>query len=321
MGCPRNRVNSKAHRQNLPTLRARLLHLEPYFGARRMASLKGADIASYRTKRQAEGSGPSGINRELSALARAFSLGRELELLNESTLNVRKYHVAENPPRSGFFEASQYEAVMRHLTHIVVRVVDGKRRKIKVPADDLKLACLIAYRLGWRKNEILMLERRQTSLDAADGMGTLCLDPGSTKNDEGRYVVLPPDLKAAIAAQLQRLDTYQRQSGRITKYLFTHTVGLHAGSRIRDFRRVWATACKAAGVPAAIFHDFRRTAVRGMVNATVPERVAMKITGHKTRSVFDRYHIVANGDLQRAAQLMATANQQSDGVTQRGSQA
>jgi integrase len=209
---------------------------------------------------------------------------------------------------------------MKHLTHIVVRVVEGKRRKVKVPADDLRLACLIAYRLGWRKNEILMLERRHVSLD---GMGTLSLDPGSTKNDEGRTVVLTPDLKTAIQAQLQRLDAFQKQSGRVTRFLFTHTVGLHAGRRIRDFRRVWATACKAAGVPAAIFHDFRRTAVRGMVNATVPERVAMKITGHKTRSVFDRYHIVSPGDLQRAAQLMsqATPNQQSEGMTQRGSQA
>jgi len=162
-----------------------------------------------------------------------------------------------------------------------------------------------------------MLERRHVDIER----GTLALDPGTTKNDEGRIVYLTPDLRSAIAAQLQRLDTYQRQSGRITKYLFTHTVGLHAGKRIRDFRRVWATACKAAGVPAAIFHDFRRTAVRGMVNATVPERVAMKITGHKTRSVFDRYHIVSPGDMQRAAQLMDTANQQSSTVTHRGSQA
>jgi len=117
----------------------------------------------------------------------------------------------------------------------------------------------------------------------------------STKNKDGRIAYITPDIKAALETQLERLEAFQKQSGRIVRYIFSHTEGPHAGKRIRNFRRVWVHACKAAGLPAALRHDLRRTAVQNMVNANVPERVAMKITGHLTRNIFDRYHIVSPG--------------------------
>jgi len=259
----------------------RVAHLTRAFAGRRIAALGQEDVDRYILKRQAEGVVGATIRRELGTLTKMLRLAYQNgKLLRLPMLQKPK----EGPPREGFFERTQYEAVRRRLQ------------------EDLQVAVTIAYTYGWRmQSEVLPLERRQLDLEA----GTLRLDPGSTKNDEGRVIYLTPECKTLLAGQVARVEALQRRLGRIVPILFPHAgKGRRAGSPRGDFRKAWATACRAAGVPGMHRHDFRRTAVRNMVNAGVPERVAMKVTGHKTRAVFDRYHIVSPGDLQDVARKL-----------------
>jgi hypothetical protein len=136
---------------------------------------------------------------------------------------------------------------------------------------------------------------------------------GSTKNKDGRSIYLDDELMNLFNSQWGK----RKQQAKLSPYVFPNR---SADGRITDIRKPWNEACRSSKLgygyeineryakkwrgklPAGpIFHDFRRTAVRNMVRAGVPERVAMMISGHKTRSVFDRYDIVNESDLQLAA--------------------
>ena len=257
---------------------ARLTHLDAFFHGRRASALGPAEVTDYVVRRQAEGAANGTINRELGVLGRMLRLAYERSKLLRLPVIQR---LKEAAPRSGFFERAPYEAVRRHL------------------APDLRVAVATAHELGWRmQSEVLVLERRQVDLAA----GAIRLDPGTTKNDEGRVAYLSAALRAEVAAQIERVRAVERKTGRIIPHLFPYLSGTaRLGQRRRDFRKAWNAACRAAGVPGMLRHDLRRTAVRDMVNLGVPERVAMTVTGHKTRAVFDRYHIVSPADLRDVA--------------------
>lgn len=294
-------------------------HLSTFFGNRRLISITTADLRSYVAKRQKDGLqietvgdaapgtngksepvkvrpvSPAEINRELTVLKRMFSLAIQAGKL------VQKPHfpmLREDNVRKGFFERQQYQSMLKHLPEAMRPVVT------------------FAYVTGWRiGSEVLPLEWRQVDMKT----GEVRLEPGTTKNREGRVFYLTPELKELLSVQRKTANRIQRRRKMIVQHVFFHddttkdgNVGVWSGHRISEsgFYHAWCRARIDAGCPASIPHDLRRTAIRNMVRAGIPERVAMALSGHKTRSVFDRYNIVSDGDL-RAAATKLTARDRS----------
>jgi len=270
----------------------RLAHVDAYFSGRKLQGIGPADSTAYAKRRQEAGAANATINRELAVLGRALRLAYEHGKLQRLPI-LRK--LKEAAPRSGFFESEQYASVRKHLD------------------PDAAVACDLAYTFGWRmRSEVLTLEWRRVDLK----VGTLRLDMGSTKNDDGRVVYLTPALVKALTLQRASVRDLEKRLGRIVPYVFPHftgakrqSVGLRhvavIGDRVKDFRRQWARACKLAGCPGMLRHDFRRTAVRNLERKGVSRSVATKITGHKTEAVYRRYAIVSDGDLREASAKLA----------------
>lgn len=274
----------------------RLAHLGAFFAGRRLVNLGPQDASAYVAHRQGQGASNATINRELAVLGRMLRLAvANNKLMRMPDFRDRK--PKEAAPRAGFFEPEQYESVRRRL-----------------PAD-LQAACAIAYTYGWRmRSEVLTLRLSQLDLKA----GTLRLEPGMTKNDDGRLRVPHPGARAAPGRPVGPRGGPGRQlePARIIPYLFPHftgtatrrpgTRGAVLGEQRTEFRKAWATACKGAGCPGMLRHDFRRTAARNLDRAGVPRSVAMKITGHRTEAVYRRYTITSDADQRDAAVRLGT---------------
>jgi integrase len=265
------------------------LHLLPYFGVTPLAAITADMVRAYVAQRkQATFKGrlytPAQINRELQTLKAIFSLA-----MKDGRIAQKPYIplLEEDNVRRGLFEPEQYRSVLKHLP------------------EELQPVVTFAYITGWRlADEVLPLEWRQ--VDVAGG--EVRLDAGTTKNREGRVFPLTQELRAVLDAQ----QVQARQSGHVVPWVFFRMVAQGRGGAkrpmpIRSITKAWKLACRAAGCPGRLPHDLRRTAVRNLVRAGVPERVAMQMTGHKTRSVFERYNIVSPGDLRSAARLLDAA--------------
>jgi integrase len=204
----------------------------------------------------------------MMALRTAYSLGHNSTPRKVREIPVFPPRLRENV-RKGFVEEAQYAALKKHVHELWLRGL-----------------LAVAYRFGFRKEELLDLRVWQVNLLDR----TIRLNRGETKNDEPREVALTQDtwiLLSALCAAKQPND-----------HVFTRDNGVP----VRDLRDAWDKMTEAAGMPEILLHDFRRSAVRNMIRRGVPERVAMAISGHKTRDVFDRYNIVSGADLKLAAQ-------------------
>jgi integrase len=257
-------------------------HLEAFFGGWKVTHITFLAVREYVEHRRRMHLANATINRELSALRRMFRLAVRAKLIGpEHVPDIPK--LQEAPPRQGFFEPDQFQAVLRHLPLPVKPIAQ------------------FAYETGWRLREILGLQRRQVNL----GEGSARLDPGSTKNRDGRLVYLSPPLLAVLRSLDTATRELERQRGITISSMFHH----RRGKPITTFTRSWRTACKKAGVPGMLFHDLRRTAIRNLVRAGVREGVVMQISGHRTRSVFERYNITSESDLREAARRLASYGQ------------
>jgi integrase len=273
--------------------------LDDFFLGWRAVEIDADQIRKFQADQQAKELSNASINRAVSSLRRMFHLAVE-----EGKLRTVPYFpmLREAPARKGFFERDSFAKLSRELP------------------DYLRLPLALGFFTGMRLGEIKRLEWEQI-----DFIGNaIMLRAGETKNDEARSIPIVPQLRALLVEQHGR-----RKPG--CPYVCFRLDRRGLAVKLERFRKAWQSACVRAGLgkwePTAelvtrsdrphgkvkvkrvyrgmIFHDLRRSAVRNLVRSQVPEIVARQITGHKTRSVFDRYNIVSAQDLADASRKLA----------------
>jgi integrase len=257
----------RGHR-TLSTARARVEHLRRFFGGMVAAAITTLQITRYQVIRRHAGMAAATVNRETAALHRMFVIAQRNGLL--TTMPVFPPRLRENPPRQGFFELVEYRAIRQHLPPPYQDVLD------------------FAYYSGWRRREIMELTWPEVDWDGR----VVRLDPRRSKTGTGRVLPLTPILLEV----LERRRTRRRPG--------SDRVFHKDGVTERTWKYCWMRACRAANLPGRYLHDCRRTVARNLIRAGVPEKTAMLLLGHVTRSVFDRYHIVAERDLHEAGRRL-----------------
>lgn len=255
--------------RTLNSARGRVANLRRFFGGWPADAITAASIREYQVTRRQQGASGATVNRETSGLSRMFHLAIRLDRL--SSMPRFPERLEENPPRQGFFEHAEYLRVRGYLPSGYQDVLD------------------FAYYSGWRRREITELTWAEVDLDG----GVIRLSPHRSKTKVGRLLPLSKPIREVLE---------RRKNRRLTSDRF---VFKRDDATVREWKVAWREACRQAGVPGRFLHDCRRTAARNLIRAGVPERVAMLLTGHKTRAIFDRYNIVNERELTIAGTRLA----------------
>jgi integrase len=248
------------------------------FGAYDAKTLTARQVDAYIEKRLAAGARPATINRATELLRQAYRFAiKRKEGIEEAPL-IRHLSEKDNA-RKGFFSAAQFESLAAHLP------------------EDLRDFARFGFLTGWRKNEIASLKWS----DVEDGV--IRLRGENSKSREPRQVPIEDEIAAVIERRRAAQGISTGRTITMCELIFHRD-----GQPVREFRKSWKRACAAAGLGHMLFHDLRRSAVRNMVRGGVHQNTAMKISGHKTASMFRRYDITDETDLRQAMLLVQRYN-------------
>ena len=267
------RYYKRKGRKSLEHVQRHVKRLREGFAGKRADEITTDDVNDYAENRQDVGVANATINRELAFLRLAFNLARRAGKLKPEMIPYFEM-LPENNRRTGFFEQEHYEAVLSQLP------------------EHLKGVLTMGYWTGMRKSEMLGLKWEQVDLYNR----LVFLE--RTKNGEDRTLPLNEELYEMMMGQARM---------RVESCPF---VFHREGERIQSFAKAWHTACERAGQPGKLVHDLRRTGVRNLIRAGVPQSVAMKVSGHKDARIFARYNIVDTNDVAEAMRKVSHYEQE-----------
>ncbi len=264
----------RRHLRSLAALTSRLKHLRPALGAWAAYTVTESDIEVYEESRDDEGATVATVNRELEVVRRAYRLAVRKRVLRPFEVPFISLRTEDNT-RTGFLEPEDYPQL-----------------RDAFDDDAVRLMFIIGYHVGWRAGRIKTLTWPQVDFK------NRVIHPPSDQAHNKSVGAAPiyGDLEKALQAERM----IHERDWPDCQWVIHRT-----GKPVVDYRDAWDRAVQLAEFEGLHFHDLRRSAVRNMLDAGMDESKVMRIVGHKTRAMIDRYRIVSVKDVAKAGEQMA----------------